>query len=68
MQLQADLTRRIADGEFRTGDMLPTEEQLCKEYGVSRITVRHAIDRLATELLVDRRQGRVGELRSLSSP
>lgn len=57
MQLQTDLARRIADGEFRTGDMLPTEDQLCKEYGVSRITVRHAIDRLVADLLVVRRQG-----------
>jgi GntR family transcriptional regulator len=57
MQLRADLMRRISDGEFRVGDMLPTEEQLRQEYGVSRMTVRNAIDRLVADLLVVRRQG-----------
>ena len=35
-----------------------TEEQLGKEYNISRITVREAVDRLVQERLLERRQGK----------
>ncbi|WP_181257306.1 GntR family transcriptional regulator [Pseudaminobacter soli (ex Li et al. 2025)] len=57
MQVQFDLQRRIASGEFKAGDLLPTEEQFCREYGVSRITLRRAVDALVADLFVVRRQG-----------
>lgn len=57
MQVQFDLQRRIAAGEFKPGDLLPTEEQFCHEYGVSRITLRRAVDALVADLYVVRRQG-----------
>ncbi|WP_082523659.1 GntR family transcriptional regulator [Ensifer sp. Root31] len=57
MQVQYDLQRRISSGEFKPEEMLPTEEQLCREYGVSRITVRRAFDGLVADLFVVRRQG-----------
>ncbi len=57
MQVQYDLQRRISSGEFEPEEMLPTEEQLCREYGVSRITVRRAVDGLVADLFVVRRQG-----------
>jgi GntR family transcriptional regulator len=40
------LQERIADQGYKVGDRLPTEEALCREFGVSRITVRRAIGRL----------------------
>lgn len=57
VQVQYDLQRRISSGEFKPEEMLPTEEQLCREYGVSRITVRRAVDGLVADLFVVRRQG-----------
>src|SRR5690606_25546581 len=40
------------------GTMLPSETELCREYGVSRITLRKAVDYLAEEGLLVREQGR----------
>lgn len=56
-QLVADLTARIDAGEYVGGGVLPTEEQLCQCYGVSRITVRKALDMLASQGLILRRRG-----------
>ncbi len=57
-RLQADLYRRIRSGEFRPGAMLPPEERLCADYGVSRITVRRALEELRSSRLIYRQRGR----------
>ena len=56
-QLQHHLYERIRAGEFGVGDALPTEEQLCAAYGVSRITVRRALDALLNAGRISRRRG-----------
>jgi len=56
-QLQQHLEERIRGGEFRPGSSLPTEEQFCAQYGVSRITVRRALDSLMDRQLISRRRG-----------
>jgi GntR family transcriptional regulator len=56
-QLEEDLRARIHAGEFAPGALLPTEEQVCTEYGVSRITVRRALDALISQGLIVRRRG-----------
>lgn len=43
---------------MRVGELLPSESELCAEYGVSRITVRRAVDDLAKDGLVVKEQGR----------
>ena len=57
-QVYAVLVRRIADGEWQPGDSLPSEQVLALEMGVSQGTVRKALDALAAEKLVQRRQGK----------
>ena len=57
-QLAELLRRRILDGHYPPGGRLPTEAELEREHGVSRITVRAALNRLATEGLVRRERGR----------
>ena len=56
-QVRQDLIQRIASGEFKPGDLLPSEDALCKEYQVSRITVRRAVTDLASSFFVTRRRG-----------
>ena len=51
------LRERIALGEFAVGQRLPSEPALAAGHGVSRVTVRRALDRLASDGLVVRRVG-----------
>jgi GntR family transcriptional regulator len=51
------LRERIACGELPAGSRLPGEPTLAAEQGVSRVTVRRALDRLANEGRVRRRVG-----------
>ncbi|UZW57409.1 GntR family transcriptional regulator [Sphingobium sp. JS3065] len=56
-QLEKHLRSRIAADEFAPGVPLPTEDQICKEYKVSRITVRRALEGLQRQGLIERRRG-----------
>ncbi|QGZ96216.1 HTH-type transcriptional repressor YvoA [Terricaulis silvestris] len=56
-QLEQDLRERINAREFKAGEALPTEERICGEYGVSRITVRRALETLIAEGLITKRRG-----------
>ena len=57
-QLSDVLRQQITDGVLEPGARLPTEPELGARHGVSRITVRAAIDRLLAEELVIRKQGK----------
>jgi len=52
-----DLRRMIEGGRYTVGSRLPSEGQLTIGFAVSRITVRHALEKLVTEGFLDRRQG-----------
>ncbi|GAC1541888.1 MAG: GntR family transcriptional regulator [Vulcanimicrobiaceae bacterium] len=55
----ADLMRkRIKDSDWPPGFQLPTLQVLVREFGVARLTVIQAMDILAAEGVVTRRQGR----------
>lgn len=56
-QLRALLEQRCADG-LEAGAALPSERQLCEEYGVSRITVREALRQLVAEGTLVRIRGK----------
>ncbi|MFV0643533.1 MAG: GntR family transcriptional regulator [Sphingomonadaceae bacterium] len=56
-QLEQRLRERIQEGEFEKGAPLPTEDQICNAYGVSRITVRRALAGLQQQGLIERRRG-----------
>ncbi|MGI4984136.1 MAG: GntR family transcriptional regulator [Janthinobacterium lividum] len=57
-QIKALITQSLESGEWRPGDMIPSEIELATRYRVSQGTVRKAIDELAAENLVLRRQGK----------
>lgn len=56
-QVADTLRRRILSGKLQPGEMLPPERELCEEFASSRITIRRALQILAEDLLVTRRQG-----------
>lgn len=56
-QLENVLREKIISGAFAAGEQLPTENDFINQFGVSRITVRQALAALATDNLIERRQG-----------
>jgi GntR family transcriptional regulator len=53
----SDLREKIMESVWLPGSRLPNEAELCRRYGVSRITIRHAVSILVNEGLVTRNQG-----------
>lgn len=52
------LRRRITRGEWEWRTPLPSEDALAEHYGVSRPTVRRALEALVEEGLVEKRRGK----------
>ncbi len=57
-QVETDIRSRIERGDWKPGQQIPTEAQLCDLYGASRITIRQAVSNLANEGLLVREAGR----------
>jgi len=57
IQVEQDIRRQIISGGYKTGDRLPRETELAKIYGISRMTVRHALEGLAKAKLIKRSHG-----------
>jgi len=56
-EIAAILTRDIQAGTYPLGSQLPTENELCERFEVSRYTAREALRKLLSEGLISRRQG-----------
>ncbi len=52
-----DIREAIQKGEYSSGDQLPLEKELCQRYGVSRVTIKNAMDKLVQMGLVTKRRG-----------
>jgi DNA-binding GntR family transcriptional regulator len=57
VQVARALKKEIVGGVFPVGSQLPTEDELCQRFSVSRYTVREALRRLREDHLVMSRQG-----------
>lgn len=57
-QIKEDMFLHLRSGRWPPGFELPTEEELCRHYGVSRGTLRRAIADLVSEGYVERQRGR----------
>lgn len=57
-RLYVILRERIVNGDYSAGHVLPAEADLMASFGVSRITVKRALDDLAKDGLVERSRGR----------
>ena len=57
-QIKALITQGLESGEWKPGEIIPSEVELAARYKVSQGTVRKAIDELAADNLLVRRQGK----------
>jgi GntR family transcriptional regulator len=57
-QIKSLILRSLEEGEWKPGDVIPSEQDLAARFKVSQGTVRKAIDELAADNLLVRRQGK----------
>lgn len=57
-QIKGLIITRLQAGEWKAGEIIPSEIELAQRFGVSQGTVRKAVDELAAENLLVRRQGK----------
>lgn len=58
MQLANYISMNIKSGDYKIGEKLFTENELCDALGISRTTVRLAFDKLLSDNLIVRRRGK----------
>ena len=58
VQIYSIIKEKIENGEWPSGTKITTEDELCKTYDVSKVTVREAISELVREGYLRRQQGK----------
>jgi len=58
MQVKNLIIDQIKAGEFKSGDIIPAETELCKIYDISRFSVRQAMMELVDEGYLERTRGK----------
>ena len=58
IKIERDLRENLIERKLSPGDALPSEQELCDKYKVSRVTIRHALARLRHDGLVEGFRGR----------
>ncbi len=64
-QIRQDLESQMLSGKLPLGAQVPTEQLLCEQYGVSRITARRALEDLRKSGIIERIPGRGSFVREL---
>lgn len=59
-QIADQIQQSITDGTLKVNDKLPTEEELARQFNVSRPTIREALKRLGAKCLIRSRRGPSG--------
>jgi GntR family transcriptional regulator len=67
VQIYSIFLKKIENGEWPAGAQIPAEDELCRIYDVSKVTVREAIQELVREGYLKRLQGK-GTFVTLSEP
>lgn len=57
-QLYDNIRKQISAGVYKPGDKIPSEGDLCKEFNVSRITVRNALNELVKQDILCKKRGK----------
>lgn len=58
LRIKKDIENKINNGNYKSGEKIPSERKLCELYGISRMTARQAINELVKEGIVYREKGR----------
>lgn len=58
LQIEEEIRSLIEDGQLRELDQVPSENELTQRFGVSRMTVRKALDRLVSDGVLFRKAGK----------
>lgn len=58
IEIKEAIRQSISDGEYAISQALPSENTLTRKFGVSRVTVRHALSELQKERLIFSRHGK----------
>lgn len=66
-EMANDLRGQIQSGVYKSGEQLALEREMCEHYGVSRITIKKAVDQLVKEGLVVKRRGSGTFVKSLAN-
>lgn len=56
-EIYQDLESKIIKGQYKPNERLPLEKEMCLSYGVSKITIRKAMDKLVMNGLVVKKRG-----------
>ncbi|MBX2954042.1 MAG: GntR family transcriptional regulator [Leadbetterella sp.] len=62
-QIQEDLKKRIQKGDYKVGDYLPSEHELCSAFTITRTTARKALEELQKEGFIIRQHGKGSQVR-----
>jgi GntR family transcriptional repressor for pyruvate dehydrogenase complex len=65
-QVYEKLQKMIFDGNWKSGDKLPSENVLAESFGVSRMTIRQELQKLVAIGLVETRIGEGSYVKELS--
>ncbi len=57
-QLKEELKKKILKGEFKEGDLLPSEREFSERYDISSTTIRRALNDLVHENFLERKAGK----------
>ena len=66
-EIANNLRSQIQAGVYKSGEQLALEREMCEQYGVSRITIKKAVDQLVKEGLVVKRRGSGTFVKSLAN-
>ena len=66
-QLMARIRDDVSSGVYPAESQIPSEQEMCARYGVSRVTVRRAISELTDEGILRKQQGK-GTLYGVGMP
>jgi DNA-binding GntR family transcriptional regulator len=62
-EIETMLKEKIQHGIFQIGDYLPSENDLCTEFSITRTTVRKALDNLLKEGFIEKQHGKGSRVR-----